>query len=314
MSGQAKVVGFIGLGVMGEPICRNLTKKGGVSVIGFDNVPAGLQRLAPYGVKPANSVSAVGSQADVVFLSLPSGEVVADVARGPEGLLSVCRPQQIVIDLSTSAVDIIRQLAKEFGDKGAHFVDAPVMRTRTAAEAGTLACCVGTDRSIFDAIRPLISTFSTDITYCGTVGCGAIVKLMNQMVLFQNVLALAEVHAVASAAGIDTKLLFDALSTGSADSFALRNHGMKAILRGDFPLNAFSVKYAKKDLRYALRLAAESGVDVTVARNVDLWFDRAIEGGDGDRYFPIISRLIASEVEKMHKSPNRAGPLDGERE
>jgi 3-hydroxyisobutyrate dehydrogenase-like beta-hydroxyacid dehydrogenase len=295
MSGQIKTVGFIGLGVMGEPMCRNLATKAGLPVIGYDNVPLGLHRLVAQGVKAAHSVSAVGSAADIVFLSLPSGEVVAEVARAPEGLLSVCRPGQIVVDLSTSAVDIIRHLAKEFGDKGAHFVDAPVMRTRTAAEAGTLACCVGTIPSIFDLIRPLLGTFATDITYCGTVGCGAIVKLMNQMVLFQNVLALSEVHALAMAAGIDPKLLFDALSKGSADSFALRHHGIKAILRDDFPTNAFSVKYAKKDLRYALQLAVENGINVSGARNVDQWFDRAIQAGNGDQYFPVVSRLIAGE-------------------
>jgi len=298
MSMDRKVVGFIGLGVMGEPMCRNLATKADVTVVAQDISPAPLERLAAHGVKTAPSIAAVGKEADIVFMSLPSGEIVSEVVLGKDGLLSVAHKGQIIVDLSTSPVDLMRQVAKALGEKGAHFLDAPVMRTRAAAEAGTLATAVGGDRKIYDLIFPLLNTFASDITYCGDVGCGQIVKILNNMVLFETVVALSEAYAMGSAAGMDPQVLFDALSKGSGDSFALRNHGMKAILRGDFPGRAFSVKYALKDLKYALRLAEQTGVDASGARNVKGWFERAENAGDGDCYWPVIARLIGKAIGK----------------
>ena len=106
---------------------------------------------------------------------------------------------------------------------------------------------------------------------------------------------LSEARAIGRRAGVDPALLFEVLARGSADSFALRNHGMKAIVPGDFPERAFSVAYARKDLRYALALARESGVEARAAELVDRYFERAIAAGDGDRYHPVISRLIDGE-------------------
>jgi 3-hydroxyisobutyrate dehydrogenase-like beta-hydroxyacid dehydrogenase len=284
-------IGFIGLGVMGEPICRNLALKSGASLFAYDRDPAPLARLEGKGVLAAASAQAVMDQADIVFLSLPSGEAVAELVRGG-GLLQVARPEHLVVDLGTSPVDLTRQLAQEFAGRGANYVDAPVARTRAAAEAGTLSVMVGADAKIFDALRPLLGMFATDVTHCGPVGCGQVVKILNNMVLFETVVALAEAHAIGTRSGVDPQLLFDTLSKGSADSFALRNHGMKAILPGQFPARAFSAVYARKDMSYALRLARESAVDASGARNADSWLRQAIEAGDGELYFPVVSRLI----------------------
>lgn len=287
-----KQIGFIGLGVMGEPICRNLALKSGASVLAYDRDAAPMVRLEAQGVRAAISAQAVGEQAEIVFLSLPSGEVVAELVRGAGGLLQAARPGQVVVDLGTSPVDLTRQLSQEFERLGASFVDAPVARTRAAAEAGTLSVMVGGDAKIFEALRPLFSTFASDVTLCGPVGCGQVVKILNNMVLFETVVALSEAHAIGIRSGVDPQLLFDTLSKGSADSFALRNHGMKAILPGQFPERAFSAEYARKDLSYALRLALENSVDASGAQNADGWLRRAIEAGDGDLYFPVVSRLI----------------------
>src|SRR5690606_39268861 len=151
--------GFIGMGVMGEPICRNLAQKGGLPVLGFDSNPAPLERLAAHGVSPAASIAAVSQHSDILFLSLPSGEIVDEVARAPEGLLAHARPGQVIVDTSTSPVDITRSLAAEFASHGAIFVDAPVARTRAAAEAGTLSVMVGAETAVFEQVRPLIATF-----------------------------------------------------------------------------------------------------------------------------------------------------------
>lgn len=295
-SGYRKI-GFIGLGVMGEPMCRNLARKSELPVRAHDRDPAPLQRLGADGVQAMDSQAAVMADSDIVFLSLPSGAIVEALCKGPGGLLAVARPGQIIVDLGTSPVDITRALAAEFAGKGATFIDAPVARTRAAAEAGTLAVMVGSEPDVFERVRPLIATFASDITHCGPVGCGQVVKILNNMVLFETVVAIAEAKAIGERAGVDPQLLFDALSKGSADSFALRNHGMKAVMPGEFPERAFSVEYARKDLSYALQLAHETGVDARGAQTVDGWFDEAIAAGLGSRYHPVISRLIGRTKE-----------------
>lgn len=287
------VIGFIGLGVMGEPICRNLARKSGAKVLAFDLADGPLQRLAVDGVERQSSAIEVMAKCDIVFLSLPSGEVVAQLCRQENGLLSAARPGHIVIDLSTSPVDTTRELETEFAAKQTKFIDAPVARTRAAAEAGTLAVMVGATPDVFEQIKPLIATFASDIALCGPVGCGQVLKILNNMVLFETVVAISEAKAIGEKAGVDAKVLFDTLSKGSADSFALRNHGMKAVLPGEFPERAFSVLYARKDLKYALKLADETGVDARGARVVDKWFSEAIEAGLGEQYHPVISRLMA---------------------
>ncbi len=292
MEQTGKRIGFVGLGVMGEPMCRNLAAKSGAVVVAFDRETAPMQRLAEHGVRGAASLREVVDGTDVVFLSLPSGEVVRDLSRQPQGLLALVRSGQIVVDLSTSPVDLTRELASEFAARGATLIDAPVARTRAAAEAGKLSVMVGGEPEQFARVKPLIATFASDITLCGPVGCGQVVKILNNMVLFETVVALSEARLIGERAGVDPGLLFDTMSKGSADSFALRNHGLKAIVPGEFPERAFSVEYARKDLRYAIELARRTGVEANGAQTVDRWFVRAVDAGDGGRYFPVISRLM----------------------
>ena len=290
-----KQIGFIGLGVMGEPICRNLARKSGSPVLAFDLSKEPLERLAADGVKAVASPAEVMQQCDVVFLSLPSGEVVAKLSRDVNGLLANARAGQVVVDLSTSSVNTTRELSTEFESRGAHLVDAPVARTRAAAEAGTLAVFVGATPELFEQVRPLIATFAADIALCGPVGCGQVLKILNNMMLFEHVVALSEAKNIGERAGVDPTVLFNTLTQGSADSFALRNHGMKAVLPGEFPERAFSVKYAQKDLHYALQLADETGVDARGAKIVDEWFNQAIASGAGEQYHPVISTFMTKK-------------------
>jgi 3-hydroxyisobutyrate dehydrogenase-like beta-hydroxyacid dehydrogenase len=286
-----KKLGFIGLGVMGEPMCRNLAVKQAISVLAYDTQQAPLDRLSQ-AIVAAKSVGQVMRDADLVFLSLPSGEVVAKICEQADGLLENCRAGQIVVDLSTSPVELTRELYEKFKEKGVLLIDAPVARTRAAAESGTLSIMVGAQEAEFEQIKPYLSTFATEITLCGPVGCGQVVKILNNMVLFETVAALSEARAIAQKAGVDPKKLFETLALGSADSFALRNHGLKAIIPGDFPERAFSVEYAAKDLRYALDLAEQTNVDAAGARNVRRLFELAVARGDGERYHPVISRVL----------------------
>jgi len=285
-------IGFIGLGVMGEPICRNLVRKAGRPVTAFDMQTQVMARLAADGVKVAASIADLVASVDIVFLCLPSGEIVHQIAHQPDGLLASMRPGQVLVDLSTSSVDTTRELAAAFATHGVAFADAPLARTRAAAEAGTLSVMVGAESQLFERLRPLIATFATEITLCGGVGCGQVVKILNNLVLFETVLALAEAKLIGERAGVDPTLLFDTLSKGSADSFALRSHGMKSMLPGDFPERAFSVRYARKDLGYAMKLAQAAGVEASTAQTVNDFYDRAIAAGLGDLYHPVISELV----------------------
>lgn len=286
--------GFIGLGVMGEPMCRNLKAKCERRVLAYDIDPAPLARLAAEGVEALAGAAAVAAASEVVFVSMPSGKVLERLFHG-QGLMDSAAPGRIFVDLGTSPVRLTRALAAEAASRGASWLDAPVARTRAAAEAGTLSVMVGGEAKVFERVRPLLECFATEITHCGPLGSGQVVKILNNMVLFETVAALSEARAIAAREGVDARLLFETLAKGSADSFALRNHGLKAIIPGDFPLRAFSVEYALKDLEYALELAKDGGVDAAGARRVEELFRRAIDDGLGARYHPVISTLFESK-------------------
>ena len=286
---MAGVLGFIGLGVMGEPMCRNLATKSELPVIAYDIREEPLARLAEAGAQVAAGIAEVAAEADVIFLSLP-GHTELD-AVGSE-LLAAVREGSVVVDTSTVPVALTRDLAARFAAKGVDYADTPVARTRAAAEAGTLAVMVGAEDAVLARIRPHLACFANAISHCGGIGAGQVAKLMNNMVLFQTVVALSEALTIARRAGVGGERLFETLSTGSADSFALRNHGMKALLPGNFPERAFSASYALEDLRYAMQLAADGGVAVPGAETAERMLEAAIAAGHGDEYHPTILNVV----------------------
>jgi len=291
---EKEPIGFIGLGVMGEPMCANLARKCGGPVIAYDIRTEPLARLSTEGVRAATSAAELAREAGVVMLSLPSGNELLALAEGEEGLLALCRPGQLVVDLGTSPVGLTRALAERFARKGVDYADAPVARTREAAKAGTLSIMVGASAAVFRRLKPLFACFASDITHCGEVGAGQVVKLVNNMVLFEIGVALGEGLALARRAGVAGELLFSTLAKGSADSFALRNHGMKAMLPGNFPERAFSAEYALKDVSYALELAEALGLSLRGAELARARLREAIAQGRGAAYWPVIAELIAA--------------------
>ncbi|MEL6299923.1 MAG: NAD(P)-dependent oxidoreductase [Pseudomonadota bacterium] len=291
---QNQRVGFIGLGTMGWPMFGHIAAKadaaGVAEAVCFDVSDATRARAVAAGWSVAECVADLVAGVDAIHLCLPSGEALDTVCRGAGGVLSAVREGQVVVDHGTSPVDLTRQLAIDFAARNAAFVDAPITRTRAAAEAGTLVVLFGGPEEVLRRVEQPILCFAEEIAHCGDVGAGQIVKQLNNMVLFQTVAALSEALATAEAHGLAGEALFDALEKGSADSFALRNHGRKAMLRNDYPERAFSVAYAKKDLAYAIDLAEQAGIDLGQARGVADLFDRAISAGDGEAYFPVIAR------------------------
>lgn len=287
-----ETAGFIGLGVMGEPMCMHLARKSGLAVIGFDLSQEPMERLAAYGVAPGRDVADVVERADVIMISLPSGREVEALCTMDGGLLSLVRDGQTVVDLGTTPVALVRRLAEDFAAKGVAFADAPVSRTRAAAEAGTLSILVGGEQDVFDAVKPLLDCFAEEVTLCGGIGAGQVVKQLNNMVLTETVVALAEALSVGRRAGLDGELLFETLTKCSADSFALRNHGMKALLPGEFPERAFPTTYMKKDVSYAIGLANELGLGLPGAELAKRLLEETEEAGYADNYFPALIKVL----------------------
>ena len=284
-------LGFIGLGVMGGRMCRNLAEKAGKPVVAFDPDAAKMEALAQYGVAAASSVADLVQQADVVFMCVPGEPQVRDVVFGAGELLANVREGQTLVDMTTATVEINREVAVALAEKGAAFADAPVARGVPAAENGTLAITVGASDDVFEAILPFLKCMGGDISHCGGVGNGQVLKLMNNMLIFQNVTALAEAMAIATRAGVERSKVFDILSKGSADSYAMRKHGSH-MATGDYPDDQFPVTYSLKDIGYAIDLAEKCGVNAESAKYAQSRLKLAADKGLGKFYSPVIYKLL----------------------
>jgi len=286
-------LGFIGLGVMGEPICANITKGGFGPMTVMDINPDPVARLEELGAEIAADFGSLSAAADIIFLSLPGGPEVEKIMLEPDGLLAHGREGQIIVDLSTCPVNLTRKIYSAAKEKGIDFADSPVARTRQAAIDGTLSIMVGSSAEIFEKIRPYLAAAAEEITHCGDIGTGQVVKLMNNMVLFQTVVALSEAFVTAERAGVPRDKLVDILSLGSADSFALHNHGRKAMVPNVFPLQAFGTDYAHKDITYALQLAKDMGVETPSAELAITMLERSSAAGFGAEYFPALINMVS---------------------
>jgi 3-hydroxyisobutyrate dehydrogenase len=288
MGSGLSTIGFIGLGVMGEPMCGHLARGSGIPILAHELRPEPLERLKAFGVKAA-SVNEIATSCNVILLSLPDGKAVAAVVEQLEPHL---RAGQCVVDTSTSSVDLTRQIGARLTTKGILYADAPVARTREAASRGELSIMVGATANTFARIRPILETMGTDVTHCGPIGCGQVVKILNNMLVFQHCGALAEAIAIGRRNGVPADVLLPTMAMGSGDSFVLRNHGMKAMLPGVFPERAFSTRYAMKDLSDALEMAAASGLDLAAAKLTMARLKQADEAGYGEQYHPVVLKVI----------------------
>lgn len=293
----APVIGFIGLGVMGGAMCRNMAQKHAGEVLAFDtNAAAFEDALGGTKAQRAGSVAEIAERADVVFLSLPGGPQVERVCLGGEGLSSAERRPWIVVDLSTTTVSSARNVAQKLRARNVAFADAPVARTREAAQRGELSIMVGADDALFAKIEPMLRYIGSDVTRCGEVGCGQVVKLINNALVFENTVALAEMMVLGERAGVQPATLLDAVSKGSGDSFVLRNHGRKAMLPREFPQKSFPPEYVLKDLSYVLELAAETGVTAHVTELSRRYYEATAANGFGGRYFPAVIEMVDRNV------------------
>ena len=286
-----KKIGFIGLGVMGMSMFKNLAKYKKYSLQGFDSDNNKLNSLKKLNLKQALNIEEIFKKNDLIITCLPGGKHVEHLYY-KENAMSFVTNNKLIIDMSTSQPDLMLKLEKDLKKKDAFIADAPIARTRQAAIDGTLAIMVGATNDIFKKIKPILGLMGSDVMHCGPVGTGQFTKIINNMILFQNVLALTEASKIAEHYKIDTETLFKNISNCSGDSFALKNHGLKSIVQDNFPNPAFSVKYAQKDLSYALDMANQMGLNTPGSTTINNLFSKAIDEGHGDLYFPVIKKIL----------------------
>lgn len=288
---EAVTLGFIGLGVMGGRMCRNLATKSGRPVVGFDLDRSRVDALAAVGVQGAESIADVVAAADVVFLCLPGEPQVRSVCLGAGGITEHARPGQVVVDMTTATAAIAREVATALAARGVDFADAPVARGVPSAEDGTLSITVGASDEVLRRIEPYLRCMGTEISHCGPVGTGQVMKLLNNMIVFETVSTLAEAMAIATRAGVNRELVFEILQRGSADSFVMRRHG-SYMTTGAYPDDMFPTDYSLKDIGYALQLAESVGVDAAGARVARDRLQEATDRGWGSLYSPVVYRLF----------------------
>jgi 3-hydroxyisobutyrate dehydrogenase-like beta-hydroxyacid dehydrogenase len=294
---EVPVIGFVGLGVMGGPMCRNVALKHSGEVVAFDLNSAAFAALEGTKARRAQTLSELAQQADVVFLSLPGGQQVEQVCLGPQGLASEPQLPSVIVDLSTTTVAVARGVANRLSAKGVAFADAPVARTREAAQRGELSIMVGADERLYERIEPLLRYMGSDVTRCGGVGCGQVVKLINNALVFENTVAIAEMMVVGERAGVPAATLLDAVSKGSGDSYALRNHARKAMLPRQFPEKSFPPEYVLKDIGYVLELAEQVGVAAHITQLARRYYAATAANGWAGRYYPAVIEVVDRNID-----------------
>jgi 2-hydroxy-3-oxopropionate reductase len=207
-------VGFIGLGIMGKPMAKNLLKAGYSLVV--------YRELSAAGAETASSPKEVAEKADVIITMLPNSPQVREVVCGKDGLLEGIRKGQIVIDMSSIAPLVSRELCAILKEKGADMLDAPVSGGQEKAEKGTLAIMVGGSASVYEKVKPILDKMGSS-TWVGESGAGQVTKLVNQTIVAINIAAVAEGMGLAEKAGVDTRKVFEAIRKGLAGSQCLED-------------------------------------------------------------------------------------------
>ena len=251
-------VGFIGVGNMGGPMCRNIIKRSNHQVTVFDLNPAAVKTCTDLGGTAAKSVAEATKGADIIMTSLPMPKDVEAVSLGDNGVLANIGKGQTYIDLSTNAPSMVKKIGAAFAAKGIAMLDAPVSGGTVGAEAATIAIMVGGDKKVFDDALPVLQSFSANVIHMGELGTGTVAKLVNNMLAFCNAAAAAEGLMLGVTAGLDPKKLIQVVTNSSGNSNAFKSLSERS-LSGDFKAS-FALDLAYKDLHLALELGDELGV------------------------------------------------------
>ena len=284
-------VGFIGLGLMGKPMALNLRKKG-FDVVVHSRSRGPVDLLVEQGATAAASPADVARRATVIVTMLPDGPDVRGVVEGERGILSAMQPGTVIIDASTIAPAVARELAARVREAGGWFLDAPVSGGEIGAIDGTLVFMVGGDAAALDQVRPVIGAMGTPekIVHVGDSGAGQVCKCCNQIVLGGTMTVVAEAIALARKSGVDPLKVRAALMGGFAQSRVLDVHGQR-MMAGNFK-PGFKTKHFKKDLGIALNTLSEAGVPAPTSAVVQQLVQAQMAAGGADDDYSAIATVI----------------------
>jgi 3-hydroxyisobutyrate dehydrogenase len=272
-------VGFIGLGKMGRPMSLNILKKGFPLTVSNRSRPV-VDEVAAQGARAAAGPAEVAERADVICLCLPVPATVEEVVLGKNGVAERIRPGSVVVDFSTIGPGTCRAVAARLEEKDCWYVDAPVSGGTTGAEAGTLTIMAGGERAQYDRVLPLLQSVGKKIVYAGPVGAGAVVKLMNQLLVGINLAGAAEAMVLGVKAGVDPTLLYETVASATGNSFQLQRCFPDLVLKGKFDA-MFSVDLLHKDLALGLEVGKDSRVRMLLSALALQVFEEAREAGHG---------------------------------
>jgi len=272
-------IGFIGLGIMGKPMSRNLLKAG-YSLVVYDRSPAPVEELVAAGAAAAHSSREVAQRSDVVITMLPDGPDVEEAASGPDGILAGLRPGAVFIDMSSISPSVAQRTGAACQAAGVDFLDAPVSGGEPKAIAGTLAIMAGGDAAVFEKATPILQKMGATVALTGPVGAGNMTKLANQIIVACNIAAMGEAMVLATRAGLDPQIVVNAIKEGLAGSAVLNAKAPMVIARNFKP--GFKLRLHQKDLRNALASAAELDVALPLTRIVQEMITSLVQDGKGD--------------------------------
>ena len=252
-------IGFVGLGMMGLPMAKNLVEAG-YTVTVFDLDAGAIEEAQGFGASPAATGAEVAAQSDIIITMVPDSPHVEAAIAGNGGIIEGIRAESVVIEMSTILPEVGKRMAELLAEKGAAFVDAPVTGGVAGAEAGSMSILVGGDAEAFERTLPVLSILGGDITHMGPVGAGHTTKIANQLIGVATLAGLSEAFVLAKKSGLDMQTFYDAVKNGAGRSWALETLGPK-ILKGDYS-PGFMVKHMQKDLRLAGQLADDTGTSI----------------------------------------------------
>lgn len=272
--------GFIGLGIMGQPMARHLWRAGFPLTV-YTRTAAKAETLLAAGAQWAGSPAAVAAASDVIITMLPDTPDVETVLFGPQGVAAGLRPGKIVVDMSTIAPDATVTFARRLREQECEMLDAPVSGGENGAIAGTLTIMAGGDEQIFQKCLPLLQAMGKNIVHLGTNGNGQRTKLVNQIICALNILAMTEGLHLAKVLGLEGEKVLPVVASGAAGSWML-NHLAPRILQNDFQ-PGFMIKLQQKDLRLAKEVIDQLGVDFPGTALTYSLFTKAVAAGLGEQ-------------------------------
>ena len=274
---MAEKIGFVGLGIMGKPMARNLLKAGYELTV-YDIVGEAVEEVVGDGATPASSSREVAAATDKIITMLPDSADSEKVILGPDGVLEGASPGKTVIDMSSIAPLVSQRIAAECAAKGVEMLDAPVSGGEPGAVNATLAIMVGGKQEIFDENFDLLKVMGSNVVLTGDIGAGGVTKLANQIIVAANIEALAEALVLSSKAGVDPEKVFNAIRGGLAGSNVMEAKAPMMLSR-NFRAG-FRVRLHQKDLRNVLQTAQDLNVPLPVTALVQQMLGSLVNDGE----------------------------------